>query len=101
VAVNVLETFLEAILCTPFQLCCCILNDVGIKKKSAVPSVLISVEKIVKNQVKPGQVSNGEVPGLLHTSLLRHSCPQLTGVPERCREVEINCCFYIFRDVSF
>jgi len=33
-------------------------------EKSAVPSILISVERIGKNQMEPGQVSNGDAPVL-------------------------------------
>jgi hypothetical protein len=71
VAANVLETFLGAILCKPFQLYCRILSYVGIMKKIAVPSMLISVERIGKNQLEPGQVGNGDAPVLSHCSLLR------------------------------
>ena len=50
---NVLETFLQAILWTPFQLFRRIINYVN---KSAVSSVLISVEGTCKYQLEPGRV---------------------------------------------
>jgi len=41
------------------------------EKKSAVPSILISVERIGKNQMEPSEVSNGNAPVFSRCSLLR------------------------------
>ena len=67
--VKVLETFLEAILCMPFQLLRRIFND---HHKSPVPSLLISVQRTGKYQLEQGQESVWEAPLSLHSSLLRN-----------------------------
>jgi len=44
----------------------------SVASQSAVPSMLISVEKTGKNQLQPGQASMGYAPVLSHHSLLRN-----------------------------
>ena len=93
--VEVLGTFLEAILWKPFQLFCRILHHV-FASQSTILSVLILVEGTGKNQGDPGQESVGNAPVLSHCSLLRNPWPKLTGVLEHCHEEENSCWFSIF-----
>jgi len=57
-----------------------------VASQSAVPSMLISVEGTVKNQLQPGQESVWDSPVLWHCSLLRKPWPKPTGVLEHCHE---------------
>jgi len=77
----------------------CIFNNVSKIKKSALLSVLISVEGTGKNQLESGQENMGDST-VLSLFLLRNHWPKPTGELERCREVETNCWFSIFWVVS-
>jgi hypothetical protein len=69
--VDVLETFLEAVLCKPFQLFRRILNCQK-HHKGSVHAMLISVEGTGQNQLQLGHEGMGDAPVLSHCSLLRN-----------------------------
>jgi hypothetical protein len=69
--------------------------------KSAIPSLLISVQGMGKNQLEPSKESMGDAPVLSHCSLLTDPWPKPTGVLEHCHEGETSCWFSISRVVYF
>jgi hypothetical protein len=66
-----METFLEAILCSPFKLFRRIHNCQH-HNKNAAPSMTIAVEGTGKNQLELGQESMGDAALLSYFSLLRN-----------------------------
>ena len=97
--VNVLETFLGAILWKPFQLFRRI-NVSSITKAPFRRYWFQSMEE-VNNRLEPGQKSIADAPVSSYCSLLRNPWPKPTGVLEHCREGETNFWCSIFRGVSF
>ena len=99
VTVKLLETILEAILWTLFQLIYRILNDACSVTKLSFNADFS--QETGKNQMEPGQESMGEATVLSHCSSLRNPWPKVTGVLEQCREGESNCWFSIFQGITF
>jgi hypothetical protein len=82
-----LKTFLEAILRKPFQLCRRILKH----HKSAVPSMLVSVEGTGKKSAGIRSEEYGGRSSVVTLFFIKKSLTKMTGVLEHCREGETSC----------
>ena len=70
------------------------------KKRSSIPSLLISVEGTDKNRLKPVQENVEDAPVLSNCSFITNSLTKPPGVLEHCLEGETKCWFSIFLSVS-
>jgi len=94
--VNVLKTFLEAILWKPFQLLRRILNYISNITKTPSLQCWFQLREEVKISWSQFRTVCGNAPVLSRCSLLRNPWPKPTGVLEHCREGDSKCWFSVW-----